>query len=530
MVLWLGMEKKIYCCDVKNLEIFKNATRIKIENAIGEHTNGKSSNKQVLGLSIWKATNMNFFPSNLEEIFPSLILINIFSSDLSQISSNDLKSFPKLKHLQLNMNLIEFLPEDLFNHNPELEFLNLDNNIIQHIDGKTFSGLNKLRTLLMNNNVCDSLGYAKTRNEVLSIVRRIEENECQSYKYTTTTSTTDNPKTSILSTSDEEIEKLKTEIKNLKNQQKIKEMKNQEILQENQNQIYNFEIQIAQKDEEILNLEEKLKQRNEKIEKLEIKMQENVEKLMKKLDHQLTNCNTDQIMAKVDKQTLDISNLYHKLNLAKKLNDDKKFVDIANIPTFDWCQFVGAEKSKSNPWIKRFMKMFKTQMPSAIFKPCPHFVNSYSCDIYKIENCSSAGGLNIDKCDINDGKLNLYFSIEKPYKKSIHKISLFKKAQGGKKFIEFANIPPFDWCVFVSQKSKVSPWIKRFMKMFRAQLPSGLFRPCPLNGKFEIKNFIVKSEVFMFLPSGMLRYNHHWYSEKNETFMYLSLLVAIDNF
>ncbi|KAG5666215.1 hypothetical protein PVAND_017636 [Polypedilum vanderplanki] len=89
MVLWLGMEKKIYCCDVKNLEIFKNATRIKIENAIGDHTNGKSSNKQVLGLSIWKATNMNFFPSNLEEIFPSLILINIFSSDLSQISTFD---------------------------------------------------------------------------------------------------------------------------------------------------------------------------------------------------------------------------------------------------------------------------------------------------------------------------------------------------------------------------------------------------------------------------------------------------------
>ncbi|KAG5680407.1 hypothetical protein PVAND_009916 [Polypedilum vanderplanki] len=83
--------------------------------------------------------NLNFFPRNLENVFKNLELIYIYDSKLIEITSEDLKPFPKLKYFRLYGNPIEVIREDLFTHNPELEVLYLENNEINHIYPKALS-------------------------------------------------------------------------------------------------------------------------------------------------------------------------------------------------------------------------------------------------------------------------------------------------------------------------------------------------------------------------------------------------------
>lgn len=224
----------VYTCDVQNREIFSNGLRVKIDDATGQHEDNLGNN-QVKGIRILSAPNMNLMPSNIENVFPNLIVLYIYYSNLTQITSEDLKPFTKLEALYLTENFIEFIPEDLFTYNPKLEVIWLFGNEIQHIDTKAFSNLNKLRVLRLHNNACKSLTDADTRFNVLEMIEKIEQGVCQSDNYpTTTTTTTENP--------------LIVEIKELKNQLQTKEHLIQIILQT-----------IKQKDEEIKNLKEEQK-------------------------------------------------------------------------------------------------------------------------------------------------------------------------------------------------------------------------------------------------------------------------------
>jgi hypothetical protein len=95
----------------------------------------------------------------------------------------------------------------------------------------------------------------------------------------------------------------------------------------------------------------------------------------------------------------------------------------------------------------------------------------------------------------------------------------------------FSRFPAFDWCDFVGDgKKKIGPMLKTMLRLFKTQLPAFLFSPCPIMGRAEILNFVVKNELLVFAPSGIIRFSDHWYNEKNETFLFLSLLVRIDNF
>jgi hypothetical protein len=70
--------------------------------------------------------------------------------------------------------------------------------------------------------------------------------------------------------------------------------------------------------------------------------------------------------------------------------------------------------------------------------------------------------------------------------------------------------------------------LKGLMNIFKSQFPKILFEPCPVKGTIETI-FSVKKELLVFAPSGILRFSDHWYNEKNETFLDLSLLLKIDN-
>lgn len=110
-----GVDSTIYQCEVANNEIF-NGTRVSINSAHGDHQEDKL-NDNVTEIFIKEATNLKFFPSNLDKVFIHLIHISVWRSDLLEITQHDLKPFVNLKTLDLNENKIKILTQDVFKYN-----------------------------------------------------------------------------------------------------------------------------------------------------------------------------------------------------------------------------------------------------------------------------------------------------------------------------------------------------------------------------------------------------------------------------
>ncbi|KAG5679113.1 hypothetical protein PVAND_008705 [Polypedilum vanderplanki] len=144
-----------YSCDVQNQEIFTDV--------------------EVFG--IHNAPNLKHFPRNIKNVFKNLIRIGISQSNLSKITSEDLKDFPKLKGLYLHFNQIEVIRKDTFKFNPEIEEIILKYNKIKHIEPKAFSKLRNLKELDLTGNSCQ-FEWAGKREEVLEIIKKIEEETC----------------------------------------------------------------------------------------------------------------------------------------------------------------------------------------------------------------------------------------------------------------------------------------------------------------------------------------------------------------
>jgi Leucine-rich repeat (LRR) protein len=149
-----------------------------VTNASGSHL-PQLTNNDITGFSLNEAPNLNKFPKNLELVFKNLISIEIFFSRLRELSHDDLHGFPLLKFLSLSKNQIKVIRDGTFRSNPELELIELDGNQLLHVDQKSFSGLWNLSVLWLSGNVCASLDNAETRDEVLGLVRRIDNGECR---------------------------------------------------------------------------------------------------------------------------------------------------------------------------------------------------------------------------------------------------------------------------------------------------------------------------------------------------------------
>ncbi|KAG5679111.1 hypothetical protein PVAND_008703 [Polypedilum vanderplanki] len=172
----------LYSCLVENKEVFTD-DRVRIKKIEGQHLDEKSNNDvEVFGIQ--DAPNLKFFPRKINNVFKNLTKIFIQDSNLTEITSEDLKVFPELKALDLSGNEIEVIREDTFKFNPELEEIWLDRNKIRHIDFKAFNNLENLKKLWLHGNICET-GDAENREEVLEMVKIIEENSCQPGKFTT---------------------------------------------------------------------------------------------------------------------------------------------------------------------------------------------------------------------------------------------------------------------------------------------------------------------------------------------------------
>ncbi|KAG5668578.1 hypothetical protein PVAND_016515 [Polypedilum vanderplanki] len=176
---YFQLNKEFYMCKVSNIQIFNHGAKISIENAIGQNLENKK-NEQVEGTNFSNAPNLNLIPTNLERIFPNIILIFINNSNLTQITSDDFKPFPKLKAIYILFNSIEFLCKDFFIHNRELEAISFWENKIRHIEPSTFKNLSSLRILDLRGNVCNFPDWVDDRNAVVNSIRKIEHGECLS--------------------------------------------------------------------------------------------------------------------------------------------------------------------------------------------------------------------------------------------------------------------------------------------------------------------------------------------------------------
>jgi Leucine-rich repeat (LRR) protein len=180
---------ELYCCNVENNLIFRNAT-IQIDVIEGVHHTNKTDD-DVKAINFFNIPKMTTIPSDITEFFENLVWLQISQTSMSKIQSSDLQPFSKLTHLNLYKNELEVVEKSLFMHNRDLVEINLSINKIRHIDPLAFSELRKLRSLFLSDNVCRFDNVNNNRQEVEKMVKKIENRECFSSDATNKDTTND---------------------------------------------------------------------------------------------------------------------------------------------------------------------------------------------------------------------------------------------------------------------------------------------------------------------------------------------------
>ncbi|KAG5666351.1 hypothetical protein PVAND_014385 [Polypedilum vanderplanki] len=174
----------MYYCEVHNNNIFISKSSVTVTSIEGKHI-GDRSNKHVVGISFNTLPNVNYMPLHLNYFFTNLIAIQIYNSSLLEIHQSDLKVFPNLKYLYLCCNKLEIIEAELFKYNPQLQLIWLQKNRIYHIDPFVFTFLHQLQVLWLDGNNCSkSFGDVNNSGEVEKVVKRIEDEGCSNYRYT----------------------------------------------------------------------------------------------------------------------------------------------------------------------------------------------------------------------------------------------------------------------------------------------------------------------------------------------------------
>lgn len=129
----------VYQCEI-TITNTQNPTTI--DEVFESHMDGKTRSD----VEVFTVRNqpLSFFPNNLADVFPNLRSINFLGSNVSSISSNDLKPFPELLVFSVADNKITTIDGDLFIHNSKLKYINLTSNQIRHIGFNLLSYLKDL--------------------------------------------------------------------------------------------------------------------------------------------------------------------------------------------------------------------------------------------------------------------------------------------------------------------------------------------------------------------------------------------------
>lgn len=118
----------------------------------GNHESGKG-HSDVQGLYL-QDQNLPFFPTNIEEFFPNLVVFDLQNNAIVNISNRHLKPFPSLQHLYLTRNRITSLDSNIFSGMMSMSYISFNINNIHHVGHDI--NLPKTGELHFNNNPCIS--------------------------------------------------------------------------------------------------------------------------------------------------------------------------------------------------------------------------------------------------------------------------------------------------------------------------------------------------------------------------------------
>ncbi|KAL7013502.1 hypothetical protein ACKWTF_015427 [Chironomus riparius] len=172
----------IYRCKIVNYLNITSKETVAITSAKGNHTSGKS-NDDVEGFMAY-TKNIQHFPKNLQNIFKNIKKISIEYGRIKEISSKDLKPFPKLENLQLYENDIEILEEGVFAYNSDLMLINLRYNKLVHIGHNVFDFLTKLTYLYIEYNPCISMNTDNKKPTAVQVLLNNVYSNCFVPDYT----------------------------------------------------------------------------------------------------------------------------------------------------------------------------------------------------------------------------------------------------------------------------------------------------------------------------------------------------------
>lgn len=150
---WNDVVGELYTCEVDNIS---NLEESALESVKGSHLSGKTK-QQVKGTIILtpQSENLKHFPRNLLDFFPNLIAIYIGESDISKITSADLKTYTKLKTITIYKSKISSISSDLFEFNTELKLVSFShNNFLKNIDEYVLNNLKQLKQAHFLSNKC----------------------------------------------------------------------------------------------------------------------------------------------------------------------------------------------------------------------------------------------------------------------------------------------------------------------------------------------------------------------------------------
>lgn len=153
-----------------------------VHSATGSHVSGKNDS-DIQGFFVDSDKKIEYFPKNLENIFPNLKVIWIQNNHIKEINQLDLKPFPKLVYFKFGFNDIQVLEEGLFDFNPELKGIYLQSNQVFHVDENIFNNmLTKLTYLVFKSNQCINIGTEGDVTKIQEIVNELKE-KCQDENY-----------------------------------------------------------------------------------------------------------------------------------------------------------------------------------------------------------------------------------------------------------------------------------------------------------------------------------------------------------
>lgn len=115
------------------------------------------------------------WPKTLKNFFPNLKAIQFYTTDLEEISSDDLKQFPNLEYLNLAFNLLKKLPGDLLGYTLKLKVVVFHNNKLANVGLGILDGLNSLSDVDFQANTCINLN-AQTPDELETLKEELKIN------------------------------------------------------------------------------------------------------------------------------------------------------------------------------------------------------------------------------------------------------------------------------------------------------------------------------------------------------------------